>query len=309
MVAALILSAGLGTRLAPISSWRAKPLVPIGDRPAIAHIVERLHGLADPAVVNAHYRVEDVEAYARSAGLAVSRELELLGTAGGLRNAASLLGGGDVLVWNGDMIGELDVRGSSMLTRATRPLAPSPRSWCGHAATSSATRGSTSRKASSAYGVTPAAAGRRTRLTSSVFMSWATRSCRTLPSKGDIIADAFLPAIREGGRIAAFPCDAAFIDVGTPRSYLEANVRWLASGGRRVWIGDGAHVDGEVTLDRVVLGRARAFSAVGGSRDRRWPGAEAYAPLTGAVVAVEGEVDVLGPAHAGGRRRPRFSQS
>src|ERR1700728_2022606 len=109
MVAALILAAGLGTRLAPLSSWRAKPLVPIGDRPAIAHIVERVRPVSRVIVVNAYHRADDVEAYAKEAGLAVSREEALLGTAGGLARAAGLLGGGDVLVWNGDMIGDLDV--------------------------------------------------------------------------------------------------------------------------------------------------------------------------------------------------------
>ena len=42
MVAAFVLSAGLGTRLRPLTLELPKALVPIGDRPALAHIVDRL---------------------------------------------------------------------------------------------------------------------------------------------------------------------------------------------------------------------------------------------------------------------------
>src|SRR5215472_12403699 len=82
----MILCAGHGTRLKPLSDWCAKPLVPVGDAPALAHIlacVRRAH--APRIVVNAHHRAEDIRAFSRAQGdLVVSDEPELLGTAGGV---------------------------------------------------------------------------------------------------------------------------------------------------------------------------------------------------------------------------------
>src|SRR5262249_14397806 len=118
---ALVLCAGLGTRLRPLTDLLAKPLVPVGDRPALAHVLDRLEASAElvNVAVNAHHRAHDVVRFAeaRSAAtgraIAVSREDELLGTAGGVARAAALgmLGdrGDDVLVYNGDILCAFDV--------------------------------------------------------------------------------------------------------------------------------------------------------------------------------------------------------
>src|SRR3954454_11538931 len=109
--AAMILCAGLGTRLRPLTDELAKPMVPVGDAPALAHVALRVR-LAAPAriVVNVHHRPDDVRTWAEREGIVVSQEAELLGTAGGVARAAELLGDGDVLVWNGDILSELDPR-------------------------------------------------------------------------------------------------------------------------------------------------------------------------------------------------------
>src|SRR5437588_23132 len=109
--AAMVLCAGLGTRLRPLTDELAKPMVPVGDMPAVAHVLERVR-LAAPSrvVVNVHHRPEDVRAWADREGVAVSHEPELLGTAGGIARAADRLGGGAVLVWNGDILSALDPR-------------------------------------------------------------------------------------------------------------------------------------------------------------------------------------------------------
>ena len=291
MTAALILSAGLGTRLAPISAWRAKPLVPIGDRPAIAHIVERLRDLSRPIVVNAHHRVDEVEAYVRGAGLAVSREGELLGTCGGLSHAAAQLGRGDVLVWNGDMFGDLDA--AALLEAHVRNAA-------GGAVATLVVKA----RADAAGNTGLDSQGDVVRIRREECRPGEVRTADFqgiyvigdalrlgLAPRGDIVAEAFLPAIRGGARVAAFVSDAQLIDVGTPRSYVEANLRWLASKGLRAWVGDGARVDPGVTLDRVVVGAgARVVGAGTLEGCVVWPGAEARAPMTHAIVAPEGIV-------------------
>src|SRR6478672_7195775 len=97
--AAMVLAAGLGTRLRPLTNELPKPLVPIGDRSMLAHVVDRLRAAGcSPVVVNAHHHADAVARACEALGAVVSREDEdLLGTAGGLARARALLGEGDVL--------------------------------------------------------------------------------------------------------------------------------------------------------------------------------------------------------------------
>jgi len=292
-IPAMILAAGLGTRLAPLSSWRAKSLVPIGDAPAIAAIVARVSAASRAIVVNAHHRAEDVEAYARQAGLLVSREDELLGTGGGLARAWGLLGGDDVLVWNGDMDGDLDVgrlleahaRNAAAGVLATLVVRPRDDA-AGNVGLDPGGDVVRLRRESARGGESGSADFLGIYVVSSALRS-------ALPVAGDIIAEAFLPSLRAGGRILAFLCDAPFLDVGTPGAYLDANLRWLGRRGLAAWTGDGAHVAPGVTLDRVVVGAGARV--LGGGRVERcvlWPGAEARAPLADTIVALEGAVHV-----------------
>ena len=89
---AMVLAAGLGTRLRPITYEIAKPMVPVLDRPVMAHIVDLLerHGVEE-IVANLHHFPDPIRDYF---GERVSYrfEPELLGTAGGVRNCADLLG-------------------------------------------------------------------------------------------------------------------------------------------------------------------------------------------------------------------------
>src|ERR1700729_3188413 len=116
---AMVLAAGLGTRLRPLTDLLPKPLVPIGDRPMLAHVARRLRDAAcERIVVNAHHHADRIAEFASTEKIEVSREDDdLLGTAGGLAHAAELLGEGDVLVHNGDVLVEMDLR---ELTRAHR---------------------------------------------------------------------------------------------------------------------------------------------------------------------------------------------
>jgi NDP-sugar pyrophosphorylase family protein len=89
-VQVLVLAAGLGTRLWPLTGDRAKPAVPFLGRPLVAHVVDLVarHGLG-PVVVNTHYRAESVRAALADAPVPVrfSHEVEILGTAGAIRHA------------------------------------------------------------------------------------------------------------------------------------------------------------------------------------------------------------------------------
>src|SRR5262245_30322 len=96
---AMVLGAGLGTRLRPLSDELPKPLVPVGDRSVLGHAAERLATAGfTRLVVNAHAMHELVERacaeLALPAHVVIERERPL-GTAGGLHGAAEVLGEGD----------------------------------------------------------------------------------------------------------------------------------------------------------------------------------------------------------------------
>jgi mannose-1-phosphate guanylyltransferase len=111
---AMILAAGLGTRLRPITYEMPKPMVPVLDRPVMEHIVELLarHGFAE-VLANLHWFPEQIrERFGDGSGfgleLTYSEEEALLGTAGGVRNASGFLGE-DFLVISGDALTDIDL--------------------------------------------------------------------------------------------------------------------------------------------------------------------------------------------------------
>ena len=91
---AMILAAGLGTRLRPLTDDRPKALVEVAGRTLLEICLERLRGFGvDEVIVNTHHFAEMVEAYLKAHGnfgmrIEVSREDTLLDTGGGLKQAA-----------------------------------------------------------------------------------------------------------------------------------------------------------------------------------------------------------------------------
>ena len=108
---AMVLAAGRGTRLAALGLGVPKPLIEIGGETLLARQLRYLHGGGvQRVVVNAHHRSEAIEEFAaeyRSGGggeLIVVVEPELLGTAGGVRNALPQLGEETFLVLYSDVL-------------------------------------------------------------------------------------------------------------------------------------------------------------------------------------------------------------
>jgi mannose-1-phosphate guanylyltransferase/mannose-1-phosphate guanylyltransferase/phosphomannomutase len=106
---AMVLAAGLGTRLRPITYEISKPMVPVLDRPVMAHILELLerHGI-DEVVANLHHFADVIRGYFGER-ISYSYEEELLGTAGGVRNCRDFFGDGAFLVISGDALTDIDV--------------------------------------------------------------------------------------------------------------------------------------------------------------------------------------------------------
>lgn len=103
---AMVLAAGLGTRMRPLTDDRPKPLLELDDRSLLHHALDRLRDAGvQRAVVNAHWHADQIaEAVARhdQPPAKVLREDVLLETGGGVKAALPHLGGGPFFVINGD---------------------------------------------------------------------------------------------------------------------------------------------------------------------------------------------------------------
>jgi len=106
---AMILAAGFGKRLRPLTDTTPKPLLPVGGKPLMQHHIERLAavGITD-LVINISWLAEQIEDYfgdGSDYGVAISwsREQQPLETWGGITNALPLLGDQPFLLINGDI--------------------------------------------------------------------------------------------------------------------------------------------------------------------------------------------------------------
>jgi NDP-sugar pyrophosphorylase family protein len=263
----MILAAGLGTRLRPLTKHCPKALVPIGDRSVLAHVAGGLRGF-DRVCVNAHHHAEQIERAARELGLDCSVERDLLGTAGGIAKARREdRVSGDVLVWNADILGAFDphfeLRGFATLL--------------------------VKRRAKGEGNVGVDSGGRIVRLRQTrieeetsggefVGVHAISRDLE-LPEKGCIVGDVYLDVL---GQIHAEFTDAELVDVGNLDGYRAANLAWVRARGGR-WVGQGAKVS--CALEDSIVGAGAVVEGDGALvRCVVWPAAHATAPLADAVV-------------------------
>ncbi|MEZ4298215.1 MAG: NDP-sugar synthase [Polyangiaceae bacterium] len=288
MASAMILAAGFGTRLQPLTLELPKPLVWVGDRPAIAHIAERLvaAGIED-LVINTHHRREAFSEEALSlipGRLSILTEPSILGTGGGVANAASLLGDGDVVVWNGDILAPLDARELLRAHRgdATLVIAPRPR---GEGTVGVGADGEVVRLRGERFGE---------EVTAGDFLGIYVLGAelrRTLPMPGCLIGEGLLPWLRRGRKARVFRADLTWDDIGSLRSYLRANARWLAGRAGGFFMGEGASIAPTVEVMGSVIGRGAVVRGQGKIEGCViWPGATAEAPLSRAVVTPGGKI-------------------
>jgi NDP-sugar pyrophosphorylase family protein len=110
---AMVLAAGRGTRLAPLTDRMPKPMAPVAGRPMLDWVLDFLRaGGIEDVVINLHHLGHVIEEHVgdgRHHGLSVrySREPEILDTGGGIKRAEPLLGGEPFVVVNGDSLLDL----------------------------------------------------------------------------------------------------------------------------------------------------------------------------------------------------------
>jgi len=297
-VKAMVLAAGLGTRMAPLARACAKPALPVLDEPVIRRLVRALAaGGVERAIVNAHAHPETLRAALGDAPLPIDWLLEPAprGSGGGILGARALLAGDEpFLVVNGDMLVELDVRSlvarhrerGALVTLALRDdIRKRDFGSIGYDRDGDVCR-ITERidlggeKASGLFiGVQVMSGG--------IFARMPARAAF------EIIPDVFVPALREGERIGTWlqPPSAAWAPVGTPAELLDANLaalsgvhvdptaRVLGSVVEPVWIGAGAQVAAGARIGPAAVVSAGARIGAGASLERALalPGAQVAA--------------------------------
>jgi MurNAc alpha-1-phosphate uridylyltransferase len=221
-LAVVVLAAGEGTRLRPLTRLRPKPLCPVGNVALLDLAIARADRVAGPLdpdrlAVNAHHLAEQVVAHVDGAAH-VSVELpEALGTAGALGRLREWIAGRDVLVCNGDawLDGELDSLVCGWDHERPRLLVV-------------ADSGSPD-------------FGGRWRFAGASLLTW--RDVAGLPAEPAGLYERLWRGAERAGRLDLSVTGARFVDCGTPSDYLRANL--LASGGDSVVAPD-AVVDGEL---------------------------------------------------------------
>lgn len=133
---AMVMAAGLGTRLRPLTDVLPKPMMPVANRPVLHHLLNllRRHDVRDVGI-NLHAFPEMIKSYFGDGSdldmsIRWSYEPELLGTAGGTKKLEDLWGGESILVTSGDGLHDVDVtallghhrRSGALATLTVKPV-------------------------------------------------------------------------------------------------------------------------------------------------------------------------------------------
>jgi mannose-1-phosphate guanylyltransferase len=289
MARAMILAAGLGTRLRPLTTELPKPLVPLGDRPFVAHLIERLAraGLTE-VVLNTHHGASHFDNRIEGFGAKVHlvHEPEIRGTAGGIAGARARLGPPPILAWNGDILADPPVR--ALLDAAAGGglvlcVAPRPR---GEGTVGLDAAGAVVRLRGETFGV-EASGGDYVGIA-----ALGAEVLARLPHAGCLIGDTALPALRRGESLATVRLEGVWTDIGSIAEYHAANMAWLAHGAPGgSFVAQGARVEPGVDVRASVVGQGALVVGAGPvERCVVWPGARAVAPLHDAIVTTSGAV-------------------
>jgi mannose-1-phosphate guanylyltransferase len=263
---ALVLAAGKGTRLAPLTAFLPKPLLPVCGRPLVEHTLERLAAAGcEAAALNLHHLGEQIRGHLgdeyRGMPLVYSEERpERLGTLGALHPLRDFLAEADVvLLVNGDSLcrwplPRLVRRHLATGAAATLLLAGrvDPDGYGGGVAVDKEgrilafSRGETPRGTVAARHVFAGAHALSPELLE-----------RVADRPADIVRQLYRPLLAEGARLEAQVTRRSWHDLGTPRRYLEGAVDWAHGPWwrwpRRSWKGPGVEIGRRVRLSAAVV--------------------------------------------------------
>jgi len=266
MIPALVLTAGLATRLRPLSLVRAKAAVPVAGDALVRRILRQLQatGVRD-VVLNLHHLPHTITRAVGDGsdlGLRVrySWEVPVLGSAGGPRQALSLLGEPTFLIVNGDTLTDVDIvalidehrRTRALVTMAVVPNVETDKYGSvlvdtSGVVTAFAGRGSTIAPCTPGHTIAPFH-----------FIGVQVAEADTFASvPPGAVAESFSGIYRDlirnrPGAVCAYATDAAFFDIGTPEDYLRTTLQLAARDGGAL-LGTRTHVDATARVEDSVL--------------------------------------------------------
>ncbi|MDP8257769.1 MAG: NDP-sugar synthase [Candidatus Alcyoniella australis] len=228
---AMVLAAGLGTRLRPLTDLLPKPLAPLLNRPLIDWVLDDLESAGvTRCVINAHHLPELLSeqlAQRRGMQIEISRESQILGTGGGLLKARAALGSEPFIVQNSDCLLRPDYNRLYKFHCQSRALAtllimrhPQQRSY-GEVRTDVAGRvidiagliGSSVESAQSGMFV-------GVHVLSPQIFDHAPAGKTVF----GVVRDLYVPLIKRGALIQAMLYEGEFVDVGTIEGFVVANL-------------------------------------------------------------------------------------
>ena len=254
---ALVLAAGLGTRLRPLTDVSPKPLLPVTGLPILGHTLQQLAAAGcEAAAINLHHRGDQIrqrfgDSFA-GMSLVYSDEPELLGTLGAFHPLKDFLAGaGPVLLVNGDSLCRWPLKRlircyqssgarAALLLTAQAPAAD----FGGGVGIDRDNRILSFRPGDPEKGEVV-----RRHVFAGAHVIDPKLLERVGPGKSDIVRDLYIPLLEEpDGKLAALVTSRPWHDLGTPLRYLEGVIDWARPGWpermwRQAWISPEASVD------------------------------------------------------------------
>lgn len=244
---AVILAGGFGTRLAPLTYTRPKPMLPILNKPMIHHLVDSLPQETE-IILATNYKTEQITDYFEKIGrkIIINKEPEPLGTGGATKYAEKYIDG-TFLVLNGDIISSLNIRKFIQFHKKNRAMAtislwPVENVW--------------------EFGVVELKAdGRITNFVEKPGRGEAPSNLINAGAyclepeildyidRGRLVSmekDIFPAIINEGRRFYGYTFEGFWIDVGRPSSYIDVNKELLRRNRMKYIVGEGCDVDGQL---------------------------------------------------------------
>jgi mannose-1-phosphate guanylyltransferase len=286
----MVLAAGFGTRLRPLTDELPKPLLPLGDRSLLEHALAAYgaSGLGFPVLVNVHHLAAQFVGLLPELGGRVELiiEPEIRGTAGGIAGARARLGPGPVVVTIADVVLECvppDFAERAEPDELVLAVAPRPP---GVGTVGVGRDGSVVRLRGERFGEEQSG-GEYVGLA-----ALGADALARLPERGCLVQDFALPELRRGRSVRTAPFEYGALFPGDDLAgYLAANLGWLERRGFERYVAPSAEIGQGVELERSLVGRGAHVFGNGRIVDSViLPGAEARAPLERVVVTPSGFV-------------------
>lgn len=277
---AMILAAGYGTRLWPLTLDRAKPALPFMGRPLVGYVAEYLARFGcDEIIVNLHHRPESVrtalgDGHDFGVKLSYIEEPQILGTSGAIDNARAFLEGDTFIVINGKIATDIDLKDALETHRRERALAtlilrPNAKR---ERYSMVEVEGNLIKSFSGSPSPAFAPSGIKHDVAPLMFTGLQILEPRIFDyiPRGvfsHTVTDVYLPAMARGERIAAHTGGGFWHELSTIQRYLDTSLSLMEREGRDVQVGAGSFIEVGAEVREAILWENVRIEA--GARVRR----------------------------------------